>query len=106
MRQVDLEHAHARSTDLDTSHEAAQSIGPLTLRQHAVYALLLDLGPVPDATLVYMYRLESDLPRQSDSGIRSRRHELVVMGMVAAHGTITLAGGRKHTVWQAIPQGA
>lgn len=73
--------AHARRTDPSTSHAAAASVGSdLTDNQRAVMTVLRVVGrPVLDEELVreYLSRYKAlHLPRQSESGIRSRRSEL------------------------------
>src|SRR3954469_21723826 len=78
--------AHARKTDPATSHAAAASLGPkLRETQHAVYEALLIGGPMTDTQLVTFYgrnELALHLPLQSESGIRTRRRELVDAGYV------------------------
>jgi hypothetical protein len=89
--------AHARRSDPATSHEAARDVtGRLRRSQDQVLALLRDIGPCTDITLVAAAH-ERGI-RQSDSGIRTRRKELTVAGLVVAVGT-TRIGNRSHTVW-------
>jgi hypothetical protein len=73
--------ARARVHDPDTSHEAAASIDGITKRQEGVLRVFEAFGPMCDEKLVKLYdRLHRDqpltFPRQSPSGIRSRRAEL------------------------------
>lgn len=98
--------AHARITDPDTSHEAAESASHrITLCQRAVQTCLLAQGPMCDAELVFRYQNETTLPKQSPSGIRSRRHELVVRGLVRDSGRrLRTESGRSHIIWEAVPQ--
>lgn len=98
--------AHARSSDPDTSHEAAASTGDVRASQAAVMLVLNECGPVTDETLVATYHrawardTENLLPRQSPSGIRSRRAELVRRGLVVWTGQkATMTTGRKGRVW-------
>lgn len=101
--------ARARTTDPGTSHAAAASITEDTLRanQAAVLDFLRASGPMTDATLVEAYNgtAWSDgttLPRQSQSGLRTRRAELVTAGLVTDTGEREfLASGRKAIVWAA-----
>ena len=101
--------AHARVTDPDTSHEAAASASQrITDAQQAVYQVMLEIGyPITDWQLVREYDLrcytKDPVLHQSESGIRSRRHELVVRGLVRDTGKrVQGAGNRKHTLWQAM----
>jgi len=98
--------AYARNTDPDTSHEAAASLDDLTARRRAVLHVLQRFGPSTDALLVATYETEIErgalLPRQSSSGIRTRRHELVDAGLVVDTGTRwRLSSGRNAIVWRA-----
>jgi len=73
----------------------------VTQIQYWVYKSLL--GARTDEELVEVYRKWKHAPRASDSGIRSRRAELVSMGLVeptGIHGQTKY--GRKATVWQAV----
>ena len=102
--QTDL--AFARENDPATSHEAAASIAPATLRdsQLAVFRVLAKFGPLDDQALVDAYcdeTLARTVPRQSDSGIRTRRKELCRMGRVQPMGTTKTASGRSALIWAA-----
>jgi len=93
---------HARNTDPRTSHEAATSVKNLTLTQQAIVNLLA--SPMADEELVERYRLRTRAglaPMASESGIRSRRHELAERGLVKAVGETKTASGRKALVWKA-----
>ncbi|MDP9201176.1 MAG: hypothetical protein M3P26_04495 [Gemmatimonadota bacterium] len=73
--------ARARSSDPDTSHEAAASIDGITKRQDAIVRIFKSFGPMCDEKLLRIYdRFMRDQPHlfplQSPSGIRSRRAEL------------------------------
>lgn len=105
--------AHARRTDPATSHEAAASLSSDKLRrsQEAVLRVLREGEPftgkpMTDERLVEAYeqcvRLwQCQYPKQSPSGIRTRRKELVERGFVKAMGTTVLASGRRAIVWGA-----
>ena len=99
--------AKARTTDPSTSHAAAASITEDTLREShtAVLGFLREYGPLTDVDLVIGYTDAVGLgmyPRQSQSGIRSRRAELVAAGLVEDTGERTrLASGRQAIVWAA-----
>lgn len=100
--------AHARRTDPQTSHAAAAGLTPERLRvsQEAVLAVLTAFGPLHDEALVAVYREQTrqdpGLIWQSDSGIRTRRAELVRLGLVRDSGTkIQLVSGNFSIVWEA-----
>ncbi len=101
--------ARARGTDPATSHAAAGSIGGEQLRA-SQQAVLVELSRhrqgLTDVELVEFYTLAAEIgrvPKQSPSGIRSRRHELVEAGLVVDTGMrIKLESGRNAVVW-AVP---
>lgn len=108
--------AHARTTDPETSHEAAASVTPkIRASQEAVHAFLLWYGPATDEEWMraYVDPLEGEVllrpapperPYQSPSGLRSRRAELVVLKRVVDTGERErLASGRRAIVWRAVP---
>ena len=91
--------AVARRHDPSTSWAAAASLGPTTIRrsQLVVWRLLQDDGPMTDEQLVA--RL---LGRMSPSGARTRRAELVDLGLVRDTGQrVKLHSGRLAIVWEA-----
>jgi hypothetical protein len=90
--------ARARSTDPDTSHEAARSIGEMTGKRQAVLDVLRHIGPATDAGIIEAYRAMS-CPEQSESGIRSRRHELHLLGLIRQVGDVENGRGRRCIVW-------
>lgn len=95
---------HARNSDPPTSHEAADSITPEHQRasQEAVHETLSHFGEMPDADMVRRYRLTGHLP-QSESGLRTRRHELYLQGRVINTGKkVFLPSGRRAIVWAAV----
>lgn len=95
------EEAVARSTDPGTSWEAARSITPEKLResQRIVLDFFRAWGPSTDEYLCY--RLEDEM---SPSGARTRRSELVAMGLVRDSGRKdVLRSGRKAIVWESVP---
>lgn len=97
--------AVARSSDPETSHAAAASVGDLRVSQAAVLRLLGAFGPMSDELLCKLYDkfwLQYDYPQQSHSGIRSRRAELVRLGLVAPTGEkVEMDSGRMARVWGA-----
>lgn len=105
MNQLSFEeYARARNTDPETSHQAAASIDKLLERQRDVYNAFLMFGPVPDHVLVNGMQSLAKLGRvkhQSESGIRTRRSELVEKGLVEDTGErVVLPSGRKSIVWR------
>jgi hypothetical protein len=97
--------ARARGNDPDTSHAAAASVTGLTRKQQAVLECLRELGePVTDQHLAREYHARGGVrtpmwPDQSDSGLRTRRSELVARGAVVAVGTERLPSGRMAKCW-------
>lgn len=99
--------AHARAGDPETSHDAAaaQSPAKLSEAQRAVLDCLTQFGPMHDVHLVQAYQRwykHAGWPAQSDSGIRTRRKELVAQGHVVLDHTGTLSTGRKAKVHRAL----
>lgn len=98
--------AHARRTDPQTSHDAAASVDKIRASQQAVLTVLRRFPQgLSDTDLIEEYGKLAELgavPRQSPSGLRSRRSELTKVGMVIDSGErATLVTGRKAIVWMA-----
>lgn len=94
--------ARARTTDPATSHQAAASVTDLTTKQQAVLDCIHRLGPLTDRGLVQTYealRARNAWPAQSESGLRTRRSELVDLGHITSNGTTRLSSGRKAHLW-------
>jgi hypothetical protein len=88
----------ARSTDPVTSHMAAESVDNVTRTQ--TYILRCLKRPRNDVELVNAFRSYKSAPLASESGIRSRRAELVDRGLVIDTGRrVKLASGRYSIVW-------
>ena len=97
--------ARARATDPDTSHQAALSVSNLPDRQKWVLWLLQDHGPMTDLELLTKYRDRrwEQSPTQSESGLRTRRKELVDLGLVRDSGhRRKLPSGRNAIVWEVV----
>ena len=96
----------ARSTDPETSHVAAASITELTRKQQTVLMVIHQEGPITDHALNCVYNdpfLRTWRPPQSESGLRTRRSELVRKGLVRDSGKReTLPSGRKAIIWEAV----
>lgn len=96
-----LREAHARNTDPDTSHEAAESISPrLRELQRKVLMFAYDY---PDGFI------DPELNRRFDthgSTYRTRRAELVEQGLIRDSGERRTDGGtRRHIIWQITLEG-
>lgn len=91
--------ARARNTDPNTSHEAAASVKDITLTKHYILKCLVRART--DVELVEAYQNLKGAPKASESGIRSRRAELVREGYVVPTGLeVQLPSGRYAKVWQ------
>lgn len=96
----------ARSTDPSTSHEAAASVVDLTGKQHAVLAVFHRHGAMHDEDLLNAYDVAPDVPEQSDSGLRTRRHELVEQGLLEDSGRrASTEAGRQSIIWRITDRG-
>lgn len=94
-----MSQAKARKTDPQTSHDAAESVKDITKTQTFILKALRK--PLTDVALVSAYRGYKTAPRASESGIRSRRAELVKLSKVVDTGRrVKLASGRHAIVWQ------
>jgi len=93
--------ARARATDPQTSHDAGDSVENITETQKRILGLLETA--MCDAELLLAYGLAFEIgiaPQASESGIRSRRAELVERGLVIHDGTFRLSpSGRRMMVW-------
>lgn len=92
----------ARSTDPRTSHAAAASVRNVNDRQQAVLNCFRDHpGGLTDEDLEHAYDVGGYGPQQTDSGLRTRRHELVEQGLVRDSGRKGVtAAGRAAVVWE------
>ena len=105
----------ARNTDPVTSHEAAAKIAktPAALndKRRAVLKCVAVIHTCEgsDESIAWTYiehMSERGWPKQSPSGLRTRRKELVDMGMMENTGrTTTTKGGGKTIVWGLTPKG-
>jgi hypothetical protein len=88
---------HARTTDPETSHEAAMSVTNITPLKYEILQRLMT--PMTDTDLYQLLRTDSRLI-VTESGVRSRRSELVHAGLVRDTGErVRLATGRNAIVW-------
>jgi len=89
----------ARTTDPKTSHDAAESVHDVTATQD--YVLRALRKPRTDVELLEAYRNFKRAPRASESGLRTRRSELVRQGLVRDSGRrVVLESGRAAIVWE------
>jgi hypothetical protein len=87
-----------RNTDPETSHRAADSVRNITETQAHILKVLS--RPRTDPELIEAYRSLKTAPRASESGIRSRRSELVARGLVIDTGQrVKLPSGRHAVLW-------
>jgi hypothetical protein len=90
-----------RLNDPATSFEAAESVQHITETQKAILNLLR--FPMTDSDLCHEYWIawsKGAVPMASDSGIRSRRHELVELGLVVSCGVAKGLSGRNMHIWR------
>jgi len=94
----------ARRSDPWTAKEAARSVRNLTNKQTAVLSVLKGFDEMTDVELVKQYQfIYGTIIPQSDSGIRTRRAELVKKGLVKDTGkTATLPSNRRAILWRAV----
>jgi hypothetical protein len=98
--------ARARTSDPDTSHAAAKSVKKMTLVQSRVWFLFGRKRAMTDTELIELWNREHQIfpdsyPRVSESGLRTRRRELVDRGSLKDSGLRqTLPSGRKAILWQ------
>jgi|SRR3954468_15959695 hypothetical protein len=96
------EKAHARRTDPETSHQAAESVA-VRENQVYVYQVLSKLGPSTDEWLVTCYPMYMGHHPQSPSGIRTRRRELCDKGLVRFTGEkVRGKTNRLMRVWEVV----
>jgi hypothetical protein len=87
-------------TDPGTSFQAASSVENVTTTQGFILRVLRKKA-LCDVDLINAYRAYKTAPVASESGIRSRRAELVEQGLVEDSGRrVKLASGRNAIVWQ------
>ena len=93
----------ARSTDPQTSHDAAKKVRGVSAVHSTILMILWQRGPLTDPQIAeyYFQRVaDGSAPMHSESGLRTRRKELVDMGKVTtAAWKEKLSTGRYATVW-------
>ena len=95
---------HARTTDPETSHEAAKSVSKLKEMYDTMLIAFESLGPMNDDQLIRLWKVgvkELGWRDASESGIRSRRSELVAQGKIIDSGKrVKMRSGRLSIVWE------
>ena len=94
----------ARRTDPVTSHEAAESVKNLSETKQGILKALGSRS-MSDSQIHYEYNrlvMSMDAPMASESGLRSRRSELVADGLVEADGFGRTPFGRRTILWRAV----
>lgn len=96
----------ARPTDPETSHEAAAAVANASQVQRAVLEILASVGPVTDEQIIRRYRTLFGWDA-TDQSIRSRRAELVRVGLVEFAEIYGLSQtGRRSREWTLTAAGA
>lgn len=93
--------AKARITNPQTSHNAAESVQNMTEKREAILHIFKVRSSLTDFELMEVYQeMQEFLPLQSESGIRTRRSELVRMGLLKDGGERRPnENGRSCVVW-------
>lgn len=95
--------AHARSTDPETSHEAADTVWNPTEVQAHVFRIIEEHGPISDTELAWHYGHEAVKHNwyvPTPQSLRSRRAELVASGQIEHSGFYGLTpNGRRTRKW-------
>jgi hypothetical protein len=101
--------AHARTTDPGTSHEAAASLSAPRVRKTQLRLLVILAtadDPVDDTELAATYTRTWPGEYVSPSGLRTRRSELVDLGLVEDSGErVRLTSGRRAVLWRITDKG-
>lgn len=99
--------AHARSTDPDTSQEAADSVWNPSAVQAVVFRIIEEHGPISDTDLIWHYGHEAarqNIYLPTDQSIRSRRAELVDADHIEFSGLYGVTpNGRRTRKWWVSP---
>lgn len=91
---------NTRTLDPSTSHNAEKSVSRLAESYRIILDILREHGAMNDETLIATWRKQSSKPA-SDSGIRSRRSELVATGLIVDSGERQkMQSGRDSIVWR------
>lgn len=92
--------AKTRANAAKTSQKAAASVQRMTRKRQDVMATFRRFGALTDEQLVSVYASMDDVTDQSESGLRTRRSELVRMGLLTDTGqTRPIRSGRQAILW-------
>lgn len=95
--------AHARTTDPETSHEAAASVEHLRVKQQEVLRCLQNMDGYGSDDEIAMFYNRGDYVEQSPSGLRTRRKELQRAKLVRDSGKRTYnVRNRRVIVWELV----
>lgn len=91
---------YTRTTDPQTSHDAARSVSKLSETYSLIMGIMNKFGPMNDEKLITTWKA-SGLKQISESGLRSRRSELVAQGRLEDSGAREkMSSGRLSIVWR------
>ena len=90
---------NTRTLNPSTSHQAEKSVGKLADSYRIILDIFRTYGPMNDETLIATWKSKAE-KYASDSGIRSRRSELVSAGLIVDSGERQkMRSGRDSIVW-------
>lgn len=91
-----------RTNDPQTSHDAEKSVSKLAESYGLILGFFRNYGPMNDEKLIRLWKLDGS-KRAADSGIRSRRAELVAAGRLEDSGErVKMESGRMSIVWRLV----
>lgn len=94
----------ARWSDPSESHKAAASVRSTGPTHRRIMELFKDKPQMTDSEIKYQWQVREvrdDWPKISDSGLRTRRRELVTAGLLRdSKRRLTTKGGRTTAVWE------
>ena len=91
---------NTRTLDPSTSHQAEKSVSKLADSYRIILDIFRNHGPMNDEALIATWRKQAS-KLASDSGIRSRRSELVATGLIVDSGERQkMQSGRDSIVWR------
>jgi len=96
---------NARTTDPLESHLAAASLDHFRVSNIAKAIHKMLQLPMSDEELVEAYKRNVALgvaPKSSESGIRTRRNELYLKGLIRVVGVATNGNGRQVRIWESL----
>jgi len=96
---------NARATDPVESHLAAASLDHFRVSNIAKAIHKMLQLPMSDEELVEAYKRNVALglaPKSSESGIRTRRNELYLKGLIRVVGVATNGNGRQVRIWESL----